>query len=101
MRNVTLHTREQIAQARVAAELAADVLAMIKPHVQPGITLDELDRICNDYIVKEQKAIPANVGYHGFPKTLCISVNEVVCHGIPSDRVLRDGDIVNIDTAVI
>ena len=65
MRQITLHTPEQIAQARVAAELAADVLAMIKPHVQPGVTTDELDRICHDYIVKEQKAIPANVGYHG------------------------------------
>jgi len=101
LRNITLHTPEQIAQARVAAELAADVLAMIAPYVQPGISTDELDKICNDYIVNVQKTIPANVGYHGFPKTLCISVNEVVCHGIPSGRVLQDGDIVNIDTAVI
>lgn len=101
MRNVTLHTPEQIAQARVAAALAADVLAMIKPHVQPGVTTDELDRICHDYIVNVQKAVPANVGYHGFPKTICASVNEVICHGIPSGRTLRDGDIINIDTAVI
>ncbi|OAI92736.1 type I methionyl aminopeptidase [Pseudomonas putida] len=101
MRNITLHTPEQIARSRIAAELAADVLAMIKPHVQPGVSTDELDRICHDYIVNVQKAIPANVGYHGFPKTLCVSVNEVVCHGIPSARVLNEGDIVNIDTAVI
>lgn len=101
MRNITLHTPEQIAQARIAAELAADVLEMITPYVQPGVSTDELDRICHDYIVKVQKAIPANVGYHGFPKTICISVNEVVCHGIPSARVLNEGDIVNIDTAVI
>ncbi|MHA6195715.1 type I methionyl aminopeptidase [Pseudomonas wadenswilerensis] len=101
MKGVTLNSKEQIAQARVAAELAADVLAMIAPHVQPGVSTDELDRICHDYIVNVQKATPANVGYHGFPKTLCVSVNEVVCHGIPSGRVLKDGDIVNIDTAVI
>ncbi len=101
MRTVTIHTREQIALSRIAGELAADVLAMITPYVQPGVSTDELDRICHDYIVHEQKAIPANVGYHGFPKTICASVNEVVCHGIPSARKLRDGDIINIDIGVI
>ena len=99
--NIKLNTPAEIAQSRVAATLAAEVLAMITPHVQTGVTTDELDRLCHDYIVNVQKAIPGNVGYHGFPKTVCASVNEVVCHGIPSNRVLKDGDILNIDIAVI
>jgi methionyl aminopeptidase len=74
---------------------------MIGPHVKPGITTDELDRICHDYIVNKQKTIPANVGYNGFPKTLCTSVNHVVCHGIPNDKKLKNGDIINIDVTVI
>jgi methionyl aminopeptidase len=87
---------------RVAGQLAAEVLEMIREHVIPGVTTEELDRRCNEYIRKVQKATPANVGYHGFPKTLCTSVNGVVCHGIPSEReVLKDGDIVNIDVTVI
>jgi len=99
--NIKLNTPAEIAQSRAAATLAAEVLAMITPHVQAGVTTDELDRLCHDYIVNVQKAIPGNVGYHGFPKTVCASVNEVVCHGIPSNRVLKDGDILNIDIAVI
>src|SRR5471032_3023956 len=98
---VVINSREQIAQSGVAGKLAAEVLAMITPHVKAGVTTDELDRLCNDYIVNVQKAIPGNVGYHGFPKTVCASVNEVVCHGIPSSRVLNDGDIINIDIAVV
>ncbi len=86
---------------RVAGQLAAAVLDMIAPHVQPGITTDELDRLCYDYIVNHQQAIPANVGYNGFPKTLCTSINHVVCHGIPSDKKLKNGDIINIDVTVI
>ncbi len=86
---------------RVAGRLAADVLDMIGPHVQPGVTTDELDRLCHDFIVQVQKAIPANVGYHGFPKTICSSVNHVVCHGIPNDKKLKNGDIINIDVTVI
>jgi len=86
---------------RVAGQLAAAVLDMIAPHVQPGITTDELDRLCYDYIVNHQQAIPANVGYNGFPKTLCTSINHVVCHGIPGDKKLKDGDIINIDVTVI
>jgi methionyl aminopeptidase len=74
---------------------------MIAPHVKAGVTTDELDRLCHDHIVGVQKAIPANVGYHGFPKTVCASVNHVVCHGIPSGEALKDGDIVNIDVAII
>lgn len=98
---VQIKTPEEIALARIAGKLAADVLAMIAPFVKAGVTTNELDRLCNQYIVNEQKTIPANVGYHGFPKTVCISVNEVVCHGIPNDKKLQDGDIVNIDVAVI
>jgi methionyl aminopeptidase len=99
--HVTINTPAQIAQSRVAATLAAEVLAMITPHVKAGVTTNELDQICHDYIVNVQKAIPGNVGYHGFPKTVCASVNEVVCHGIPSNKPLKDGDILNIDIAVI
>ena len=99
--DVKINTSEQIAQSRVAGTLAAEVLAMITPHVKAGVTTDELDRICHDYIVNVQKAIPGNVGYHGFPKTVCASVNQVVCHGIPSARPLENGDIVNIDIAVV
>lgn len=87
---------------RVAGRLAAEVLEMIEPYVKPGVSTGELDRICNDYIVNEQKAISACLGYHGYPKSVCISVNEVVCHGIPDDgKLLKDGDIVNIDVTVI
>ena len=90
-----------IRDRRQAGALAADVLHMIAEHVRPGVTTDELDRICHDYIVNVQKAIPANVGYHGFPKTICASANHVICHGIPSAKVLKNGDILNIDVAVI
>jgi methionyl aminopeptidase len=102
-RNANLiKTPEQMVQARVAAQLAADVLTMIAPHVKAGVTTAYLDQLCNDYIVNVQKAIPANVGYGGFPATVCSSVNHVVCHGIPSDtQVLKNGDIINIDVAVI
>lgn len=102
-RNANLiKTPEQIVQARVAAQLAADVLTMIAPHVKPGVTTAHLDQLCNDYIVNVQQAIPANVGYGGFPATVCSSVNHVVCHGIPSaTQVLKNGDIINIDVAVI
>lgn len=86
---------------RVAGRLAAEVLQMIGPHVQAGVTTDELDRICHDYIVDEQQAIPAPLNYRGFPKSICTSVNHQVCHGIPNDRKLKDGDIVNIDITVI
>jgi methionyl aminopeptidase len=98
----SIKTPEQIEKMRVAGRLAADVLEMIAPHVKPGVTTDELDQICHDYIVGVQKAIPANVGYKGFPKTICTSVNHVICHGIPSPgKILKDGDIVNIDVTVI
>lgn len=74
---------------------------MIAPHVRPGVSTNELDKLCHDNIVNVQKATPANIGYHGFPKTLCTSINHVVCHEIPSDKELSDGDIFNIDVAVL
>jgi methionyl aminopeptidase len=86
---------------RVAGRLAAEVLDMIGPHVKEGITTDELDKICHEYIVDKQKAIPAPLNYHGYPKSICTSVNHQVCHGIPSNRKLKDGDIVNIDVTVL
>lgn len=98
---VVIRSKEEIALSRHAGELAAQVLAMIGEYVRPGVTTDELDRICHDFIVNDLKAIPANIGYHGYPKTVCASVNHVVCHGIPGDKKLHDGDIVNIDVALI
>ena len=86
---------------RVAGRLAADVLDMIGDYVKPGITTDELDQICHNYIVREQEAIPAPLNYRGFPKSICTSVNNVVCHGIPGDKTLKSGDAVNIDITVI
>ncbi|MEE9309906.1 MAG: type I methionyl aminopeptidase [Cocleimonas sp.] len=98
---VQIKSADQIAKMRVAGKLAADVLDMIAPHVVAGITTDELDNICHNFIVDEQKAIPAPLNYHGFPKSICTSVNHQVCHGIPSNKKLKKGDIVNIDITVI
>ena len=87
---------------RKAGSLAAEVLEMIGDFIKPGISTGELDKICYDYIVDVQKAIPANIGYRGFEKTLCTSINQVICHGIPDDsRILKSGDIMNIDVTVI
>ncbi len=97
----TIKTAEEIEKMRVAGRLAADVLEMIEPRVQAGVSTDELDRICHDYIVNEQQAIPAPLNYRGFPKSICTSVNHQVCHGIPGDRILKNGDVVNIDITVI
>lgn len=98
---VTIKTPEEIEKMRVAGRLAAEVLEMITPHVQAGITTTELDQICHDYIVNEQQAIPAPLNYHGFPKSICTSVNHVICHGIPNEKRLKNGDMVNIDITVI
>lgn len=98
---VTIKTPEEIEKMRVAGRLAAEVLVMIEPHVNAGITTEELDRICHDYIVNVQGAIPAPLNYHGFPKSICTSLNHQVCHGIPGERVLKNGDILNIDITVI
>ncbi|MEJ2142017.1 MAG: type I methionyl aminopeptidase [Gammaproteobacteria bacterium] len=99
--SISIKTADEIEKMRVAGRLAAEVLEMIEPHVLPGKTTDELDKICHDYIVNEQKAIPAPLNYHGFPKSICTSVNHVICHGIPGEKRLKKGDIVNIDITVI
>jgi len=100
--NISLKSPEDIERMRVAGRLAAEVLQVVAPHVKPGVSTAELDRICHDHIVNVQGAIPANVGYKGFPATVCTSVNNVICHGIPSEsKVLKDGDIINIDVTVI
>ncbi len=99
---VSLKSPDEIEKMRIAGRLAADVLEMIGPHVKPGISTGELDRICHDYIVNVQQAIPAPLNYNGFPKSICTSLNQVVCHGIPSDaKILKNGDILNIDITVI
>lgn len=99
--SVSIKTPEEIEKMRVAGRLAAEVLHMIHPHVKAGIATDELNRICHEYIVNVQQAIPAPLNYHGFPKSICTSVNHQVCHGIPGDKVLKNGDIINIDITVI
>jgi len=98
---INIKNSEEQALMRVAGRLAADVLDMIGEHVRPGITTDELDRICHDFIVNTQNAIPAPLNYRGFPKSICTSINHVVCHGIPGERCLRNGDAINIDITVI
>jgi len=99
--NVTIKTPAEQDKMRVAGRLAAEVLDMIGEHVRPGVTTDELDRICHEYIVNVQDAIPAPLNYRGFPKSICTSVNHVVCHGIPGERRLKSGDALNIDITVI
>lgn len=100
--SVTIKTPEEIDKMRVAGRRAAEVLEMIGEHVQPGVTTAELDRICHEYITTVQNAIPAPLNYKGFPKSICTSVNHVICHGIPSEKkVLKKGDIINIDITVI
>ena len=98
---ISIKTPAEQDAMRLAGRLTADVLDMIGPYVQPGVSTDELDRICHDFIVNVQHAIPAPLNYRGFPKSICTSVNHVVCHGIPGDRILKNGDIVNLDITVI
>ncbi len=99
--SIIIKTPSEIEKMRIAGKLAADVLEMIEPFVVAGITTDELDQICHDFIVNEQQAIPAPLNYHGFPKSICTSINQTVCHGIPCDKKLKSGDIINIDITVI
>lgn len=99
--SITIKSTDEIEKMRIAGRLAADVLEMIGPYVQEGILTDELNQICHDYIVNIQHAIPAPLNYHGFPKSICTSVNHQVCHGIPGPRKLKSGDIVNIDVTVL
>ena len=102
MNAVKPKTESELAGMRVAGRLAAEVLEMIAPKVHAGMTTGDIDQICHDYIVDVQHAIPAPLHYKGFPKSICTSVNEVICHGIPSDtKKLRNGDIINIDVTVI
>jgi methionine aminopeptidase type I len=98
---VTIKSAEEQDKMPVAGRLAADVLDMIGEHVQAGVTTDQLDAICHAFIVDVQQAIPAPLNYRGFPKSICTSVNHVVCHGIPGDRTLKAGDTINIDVTVI
>ena len=100
-REITIKTPDEIEKMRVAGRLAADVLDMIALYVKAGVSTNELDRICHDYIVNVQQAISASLNYHGFPKSICTSVNHQICHGIPSDKTLKKGDIINIDITVI
>jgi methionyl aminopeptidase len=99
--NITIKTPEEQDKMRTAGRLASSVLDMIASHVRPGITTANLDDICHRYIVEDLEAIPAPLNYRGFPRSICTSVNHVVCHGIPGDRTLRNGDILNIDITVI
>ncbi|WP_281066770.1 type I methionyl aminopeptidase [methane-oxidizing endosymbiont of Gigantopelta aegis] len=99
--SILIKTADEIEKMRVAGKLAAEVLEMIEPYVVAGVTTNELDRLCHDYIVNEQQAIPAPLNYRGFPKSICTSINNQICHGIPSDKKLKNGDIVNIDITVI
>ncbi len=99
-RRIKLHGPDAFAGMRAAGRLAAEALDMIASYVKPGVTTDEIDRVCHEFIVAHG-AVPAPLNYRGFPKSICTSINHVVCHGIPGDRRLRDGDIVNIDVTVI
>ena len=99
---ISIKNSSEIEKMRVAGKLAAEVLEMITPYVIPGVSTGELDKICFDHIVNNQNAIPANVGYKGYEKTICASINQVICHGIPNNqKILKDGDILNIDVTVI
>jgi len=99
--SVSIKSAEDIEKMRVVGRLAGEVLEMIGAHVKAGVTTGELDRICHEFITGRQKSVPAPLNYRGFPKSICTSVNHVVCHGIPSDKKLKNGDILNIDVTVI
>ncbi len=99
--SILIKTADEIEKMRIAGKLAAEVLEMIAPHVVAGVTTNRLDQLCHDYIVNEQQAIPAPLNYRGFPKSICTSINQQICHGIPSEKKLKNGDIVNIDITVI
>ena len=99
---ISIKSKQEIQKMRIAGRLAAEVLEMIEPYVVPGVSTEELDQRCYEHIVNNQQAIPANVGYKGFEKTICSSINQVICHGIPNEnRILKNGDILNIDVTVI
>ncbi|MBT5229906.1 MAG: M24 family metallopeptidase, partial [Methylococcales bacterium] len=93
---VSIKTPDEIEKMRVAGRLAAEVLEMVDSHVVAGISTEQLNQICHDYMVNVQDTIPAPLNYRGFPKSICTSVNNQICHGIPNDKVLKKGDIINI-----
>jgi len=99
--SVTIKTPEQQDKMREAGRLAAQVLDMITPYVEPGVSTDELNARCHDFMVDELGTTPAPLDYHGFPKSICTSINHVVCHGIPGDKILKKGDALNIDITLI
>ncbi len=99
-RRIKIHTAADFEGMRKAGRLAAEILDFITPYVVPGVTTERLNQLCHDYTI-EHGAIPAPLNYRGFPKSVCISINHVVCHGIPGDRKLMDGDILNIDVTPI
>ncbi len=99
-RYIKIHDEQGFDGMRKAGQLAAECLDFITPYVKPGVTTDELNKLCHDWTL-EHKAVPAPLNYKGFPKSICTSINHVVCHGIPGDKVLLDGDIINIDVTVI
>lgn len=100
--SIKLKTAEEIEKMRIAGKLAAEVLEVVGAHVKAGVSTGELDKVCYEHITQVQKAIPANIGYHGYQHTSCISINDVVCHGIPDfNKKLKEGDILNIDITVI
>lgn len=101
MSNSHVKNADSIQKMRTVGKMAAEVLTMITPHMQAGITTLEIDKLCHDYIVNQLKAYPAPLGYNGYPNSVCVSLNDVVCHGIPSNRALRNGDIVNVDVTVL
>ncbi|AJC50297.1 type I methionyl aminopeptidase [Coxiella endosymbiont of Amblyomma americanum] len=98
---ISIKTSEELEKMRIAGRLAAEVLEMIEPYVKKGVTTNTLNTICHNYITRVQSAIPAPLNYLGFPKSICTSVNHVVCHGIPNDKKLKEGDIINIDVTVL
>lgn len=99
---ISLRSKSEIEKMRIAGRLAAEVLEMIEQYIVPGVSTEELDKICHKHIVDKQKAVPACLGYNGFPKSICTSINQVICHGIPSEKkILKSGDIINIDVTVI
>ncbi len=97
--SISIKTPDEIEKMRAAGKLAASVLEMIEPHIKAGVTTEEIDKICHDYIIAHN-AYPAPLNYHGFPKSVCTSLNHVVCHGIPNEKPLKDGDILNLDVTV-
>ncbi|QTM69290.1 M24 family metallopeptidase, partial [Buchnera aphidicola (Hormaphis cornu)] len=102
MKKIPIKDSKEIEKMRTSGKLTAEILNIIEEYLIPGITTSEIDLICYNYIIKKQKAIPACLGYNGFPKSICISINDVVCHGIPSKtQILKNGDIVNIDVSII